>query len=63
MTTIPLRALWVLWLTLHGHAVMQAGVYRSAAHCEQTAAMANASSPELGYFACFRQSVAKPFTY
>jgi len=59
----PIKAVWILWLALHGHIVMQSGIYPDAQHCEQAAATLNATASDLGYFACFRQNVAKPYTY
>lgn len=60
-----MRAIWILWLVTHVHGqlhVMQSRIYTDAGSCERAAAMLNTTS-NLGYFACFRQSAEKPYTY
>lgn len=65
--TAPKTALWVLWAIAHVHGhihvLMRAGTYDDGAQCERVAALMNSTAPELGYFACFRSSAEKPYTY
>ena len=61
-----MTAVWVLWAITHVHGqihVMRSHIYSDDAQCERVAALMNSTAPELGYFACFRGAVEKPYTY
>lgn len=61
-----MTAVWVLWAITHVHGqlhVMRSHIYSDGAQCERAAALMNSTAPELGYFACFRGAVEKPYTY